>query len=92
MHIVNNKINLRELKICLQQLNKNKEDFKDYVINKIIQSTIGHIRYHFLDSHGPKYGLVTEQHSISVRYHIYQYINHNIFYYLYVLLVKELFE
>lgn len=53
--------------MCLKRLNKNKEDFKEYVINKIVQSTVGHIRYHFLDSNGPKYGEVTEHHSISVR-------------------------
>jgi len=48
-------------------LNKNKQDFADWAINQIVDSTLGHIRYHFLDDHGPKHGAVTDDHRISVK-------------------------
>lgn len=55
------------LRIELENLNSSKQGFVDEVINKIIGNAIGHIRYHFIDNNGPKYGTVTKEHSISVR-------------------------
>jgi len=57
----------RDFKKHLLVLNKNKQDFADWAINQIVDSTLGHIRYHFLDDHGPKHGAVTDDHRISVK-------------------------
>lgn len=52
----------------LEDMNRSKQNFVGEMINKIIGNTVGHIRYHFLDNNGPKYGTVTAEHAISVRY------------------------
>ena len=54
----------------LKKLNAEREELVHEMVEKIVGSTIGHTRYHFIDPQGPKHGQVTSLHSIAVRYDV----------------------
>ena len=35
---------------------------------KMVNNVLGHVKYHFIDSNGPKYEYVTDEQSITVRW------------------------
>ena len=51
----------------LQELLQQKNKFVENLHDSIITNAIGHVRYHFVDNKGPRYGAVTEEHGIIVR-------------------------
>lgn len=63
----------RNFQKIIEKLNVEKATYVAKLEEKIIHNTAGHIRYHFLDDNGPKYGCVTEEHSIATRYFSYPF-------------------
>ncbi|XP_047142337.1 glycogen debranching enzyme isoform X1 [Hydra vulgaris] len=40
---------------------------------RIVNNILGYVKYHFIDSSGPRYNHVTEEHSISIKYFAYPF-------------------
>ena len=65
-----------ELASTLENLNAEVKRKVEGQLQRAAESLAGHVRYHFCDDRGPKWGKVTKEHPLFPRYdtHTYTYI------------------